>query len=57
MARLPEAFNLSFTQSEVDFVVPDLATDLPLCIDPFLLYKSKDPVLRNLHERLLGIST
>lgn len=55
MARLPEAFNLSFTQSEVDFVVPDLAADLPLCIDPFLLYKSKDPALRGLHDRLLGI--
>lgn len=55
MARLSEAFNLPLTQSEVDFVVPDLASDLPLCIDPFLLYKSKDPVLRKLHDRLLGI--
>jgi hypothetical protein len=53
--RLPEGFGLSFTQAEVDFVIPDLEEDLPLCIDPFLLYKSKDPRLRKLHSQLLGI--
>jgi hypothetical protein len=53
--RLNKALGLDFTQSEVDFVVPDLERDLPLCIDPFLLYKSKDPALRQLHETLLGI--
>lgn len=52
---LTAAFNLSFTQSEVDFVIPDLAVDLPLSIDPFLLYKSRDEYLRNLHDRLLAI--
>jgi hypothetical protein len=52
---LPNYFGLSFTQSEVDFVVPNLTTDLPLCIDPFLLYKSKDETLRNLHKNLLDI--
>jgi len=52
---LPESFKLSFTQSEVDFVIPNLTTDLPLCIDPFLLYKSKDASLRHLHQSLLSI--
>lgn len=52
---LPKAFGLSITQAEVDFVLPDLATDIPLCIDPFLLYKSRDAVLRGLHGQLLGL--
>jgi hypothetical protein len=37
-------------QLEVDFVIPRLVEDLPLCIDPFLLYKSRDPELRSLHD-------
>lgn len=53
--RLTAAFNLSFTQSEVDFVIPDLSTDQPLSIDPFLLFKSRDQRLRELHDRLLSI--
>src|SRR6266508_4160694 len=53
--RLNEALDLSFTQSEVDFVIPDLSTDLPLAIDPFLLFKSRDEELRALHEQLLSI--
>lgn len=52
---LPDSFGLSFTQAEVDFVIPNLVTDLPLCIDPFLLYKSKDESLRKLHQNLLSI--
>src|SRR5438105_6155213 len=52
---LTESFGLSFTQSEVDFVIPNLTADLPLCIDPFLLYKSKDESLRRLHQNLLSI--
>ena len=41
---LTEAFGLNFTQSEVDFVIPRFDQDLPLCIDPFLLYKSRDEI-------------
>ena len=52
---LPNGFGLSFTQSEVDFVIPNLTIDLPLCIDPFLLYKSKDASLRGLHQNLLSL--
>ena len=37
-------------QLEVDFVIPRKVEDLPLCIDPFLLYKSRDPELRSLHD-------
>jgi len=52
---LTKAFNLTFTQSEVDFVIPRLDQDLPLCIDPFLLYKSRDEALRHLHEQLITL--
>lgn len=55
MVKLTEGFGLSFAQSEVDFVIPDLAADLPIAIDPFLLYKSRDEGLRELHAHLLSI--
>ena len=42
------------SQFEVDFVIPRVGTDLPLGIDPFLLYKSRDPVFSNLHARILS---
>ena len=31
------------SQYEVDFVIPRVGVDLPLGIDPFLLFKSRDP--------------
>ncbi|MCU1249653.1 MAG: hypothetical protein JWQ49_2682 [Edaphobacter sp.] len=40
-------------QLEVDFVIPHLVSDLPLCIDPFLLFKSRDPELRLLHASIV----
>jgi hypothetical protein len=52
---LPAGFKLSMSQAEVDFVIPDLATDIPVCIDPFLLYKSRDATLRALHDQLLAV--
>lgn len=42
------------SQYEVDFVIPRAGVDLPLGIDPFLLYKSRDPDLRALHGTLVG---
>jgi hypothetical protein len=52
---LPAGFKLALSQAEVDFVIPDLAVDIPVCIDPFLLYKSRDESLRLLHEGLLAV--
>lgn len=52
---ITQAFRLSFTQAEVDFVIPRLDQDLPLCIDPFLLYKSRDDTLRHLHGQLVKL--
>ena len=41
------------TQSEVDFVIPRLGIDIPLGIDPFLLYKSRNPTFSQLHDMIL----
>ena len=41
-------------QSEVDFVIPRVGVDLPLGIDPFLLFKSRDPSLQALHRVILA---
>jgi hypothetical protein len=43
------------SQYEVDFVIPRLGIDLPLGIDPFLLFKSRDEEYRQLHEILIGM--
>jgi hypothetical protein len=52
---LTEEFGLSFSQADVDFVVPDLAGDLRLGIDPFLLFKSRDAAYKAAHDRLLSV--
>lgn len=59
MAETPpkfgEAFGIEIAQAEADFVIPNLAIDIPVCIDPFLLYKSRDPMLRGLHASVLAV--
>ncbi|MCL4242982.1 MAG: hypothetical protein KJ048_16645 [Dehalococcoidia bacterium] len=52
---LTKAFGLTFTQGEVDFVIPTLDKDLPLCIDPFLLFKSRNGEFREQHIRLMEL--
>jgi hypothetical protein len=41
------------SQFDVDFVIPRAGIDLPLGIDPFLLYKSRDQRLIDLHQQVL----
>jgi hypothetical protein len=38
------------SQYDVDFVIPRLGIDLPLGIDPFLMFKSRDEEFRRLHQ-------
>ena len=38
--RLPDFYNISLTQEEVDFAIPFINEDIPLYVDPFLLWKS-----------------
>ena len=43
----------NITQSEVDFVIPRVGVDVPLGIDPFLLYKSRNSNFSQLHDMML----
>jgi len=52
--RLSDVFGLVIRQDEVDFVVPHLREDLPLYLDPFLLWKSDCAEYQTLHAALLG---
>lgn len=52
--RLSDVFGLVVRQDEVDFVVPHLREDLPLYLDPFLLWASSRDDYQELHESLLG---
>ncbi len=52
--RLSDVFGLVIRQDEIDFVVPHLREDLPLYLDPFLLWKSDRPEYQTLHTELLG---
>lgn len=41
------------SQYDVDFVIPRIGVDVPVCIDPFLLFKSRNPEFRRLHQQLI----
>jgi hypothetical protein len=47
--RLNDHHNLPFTQEEVDFAIPFLDEDIPLYVDPFLLWKIKSQQDNALH--------
>jgi hypothetical protein len=42
------------SQYQLDFVIPRIGIDLPLGIDPFLLFKSRDSEYRRLHTLLIA---
>lgn len=52
---LHDFFGIDLNQRHVDFVIPRLDQDLPLCIDPFLLYKSRREDLQSAHKTLLSL--
>lgn len=41
------------SQYDVDFVIPRIGVDLPLSIDPFLMFKSRDEEFRRLHQIII----
>jgi hypothetical protein len=47
--RLNDFYILPLTQEEVDFAIPFLDEDIPLCVDPFLLWKSPSLQDNSLH--------
>ncbi len=47
-----EALGLNLTQSEVDFVIPNLTSDLRLYLDPYLFYRSRNEDFQSVHAQL-----
>ncbi len=47
--RLIDVFGAEFTQDDVDFAIPRLERDIPLYIDPFLLWASEKLVYKAWH--------
>lgn len=51
--RLTDYFGIPLLQEKVDFAIPYLGEDIPLYLDPFLLWKSSSQMDRGLHARLI----
>lgn len=52
--RLNDYHDLAFTQEEVDFAIPFLDEDIPLFVDPFLLWKSPSLQDNSLHSSIIN---
>lgn len=52
--RLTEFHDLDVAQADVDFAIPFLNEDLPLYVDPFLLWKSPSLQDQSLHGAMLA---
>ena len=52
--RLNDYHALAFTQEEVDLAIPILDDDIPLYVDPFLLWKSPAMQDQALHTALVS---
>jgi hypothetical protein len=52
--RLTDYHNVYLPQSELDFAIPFLREDIPLYVDPFLLWKSPSYQDKSLHLSLLN---
>ncbi len=52
--RLTDHFNLPLAQEDLDFAVPYLDEDIPLCVDPFLLWKSPSQQDNALHTAIVN---
>ncbi|SDH79405.1 hypothetical protein [Paenibacillus typhae] len=50
--RLNDFHDLAFTQQDVDFAIPFLNEDIPLYLDPFLLWKSPSMQDNSLHTAI-----
>ena len=47
--RLNDLYDIPLTQEEVDFIIPRMEDDIPLYVDPFLLWKSPSQQDNSLH--------
>lgn len=51
--RLSDYYNVPLLQSEVDFAIPFIDEDLPLYVDPFLMWKSPSQMDNMLHAGIM----
>src|SRR5688500_17417866 len=51
--RLTDYFGILLPQADLDFPIPILDEDIPLYVDPFLLWRSPSQQDQALHTRLL----
>ena len=52
--RLSDYYNIPLLQSEVDFAIPFMDEDIPLYVDPFLMWKSPSQMDNMLHDGVLN---
>ena len=52
--RLNDFYDLPFSQEQVSFAIPLLDEDLPLYVDPFLLWKSPSQQDNSLHVQIIN---
>jgi hypothetical protein len=52
--RLTDFYNIQAPQSELDFAIPFLDEDIPLYVDPFLLWRSPSQQDQALHTSLIN---
>ena len=52
--RLTDYYNVHVPQSEIDFAIPFLNEDIPLYVDPFLMWKSPSLQDKSLHHALIS---
>ena len=52
--RLSDYYGIPLLQAEVDFVIPFMDEDIPLYVDPFLLWKSPSQMDNMLHGGILS---
>ena len=52
--RLTDHHKISVAQADVDFAIPLLDADIPLYLDPFLLWKSPSQQDQALHTALVN---
>lgn len=51
--RLSDYYNIPLLQSEVDFAIPFMDEDIPLYVDPFLMWKSPSQMDNMLHVGIM----
>jgi hypothetical protein len=52
--RLTDHYGLSAAQAELDFAIPFFDEDIPLYVDPFMLWRSPSQMDQGLHTSLIN---